>query len=1297
MPRYPLFNAIQSKCFSIAYKSSDNLVASAPTGGGKTAILEMAICRLVASFKADELKIVYMAPTKSLCSERHRDWQPKFAPLNLECAELTGDTEQGQLRSVQSASIIITTPEKWDSMTRKWKDHARLMQMVKLFLIDEVHILGDTRGATLEAVISRMKSVGSDVRFVALSATVPNSEDVARWLGKGPNHQHMSASLEKFGAEFRPVKLQKHVIGIPYRGNDFGFETVCDPKLPDIIAKYSHNKPIMLFCMTRNSTVSTAKLLANVWASKAPRDRCWEPPSQKFVTGDLELRNTLSSGVAFHHAGLDGADRQMIEKGFLEGQINVVCCTSTLAVGVNLPCHMVIIKNTMTWSDDGLKEYSDLEIMQMLGRAGRPQFDTSAIALIITKQEKAAKYERLVSGEEFLESCLHLHLIDHLNAEIGLGTIQNLQTAKKWLAGTFFFVRLSQNPDHYRVDADARDLHLDDRIERICKRDLALLEDLNLIVSSEGRLQATGLGDAMARYYVKFETMQVLLRLDRSAEVSDILSAIVQAREFHEIRLKSYEKKLFKGINGARGIRFPIKVDLAMPAQKRSLILQAELGGVEFPADKQFGKYKRQYNQEKNVLFSHIHRLIRCVIDCQIYKQDAVAIRHALELARSFSARAWDNSPYHMKQVPQIGIVAIRKLALGGINNIEALEATECQRIEMLLSKNPPFGQKLLDNLRDFPRLRVSMKMMGKVASKGRPLMINIKIECAFMNDKVPVTFHRKPLYICLLTERSDGQLVDFKRISAKNLDNGKDFLMSAELLNRMQYITCYVMCDAVAGTLRSAELKPVLPGHLFPQAQDKRQQAAIFGGDLRSYRNGLNQNTPDTSPATIKEGEFDEREIGDQDMVDAVVGMEFRDMDQLGNGSHTQKPDYNLHTSQRMGNEGNPWNPERLENGKWACNHKCKDKKVCKHMCCREGVDKVPKPPKNAFVSTVSLVNASSIPDRKDKGAHILRAKQDWSSGHFTQAQPSEVETLDMAGRASFEERKKKAPRGLSSLERLHHSVMKGSTTPMTARSKPLDSFTIEGLLASQCDESTNPVAASRGKPSTDYDGEWMFGFRSPSSLVRGEISEPKLGQVDGGEKAKLISSSALDRQDAADTKSSLDGDLLEGLDPSQFSIDHQKLEMEAGLGRLSGSVTVHEDSQNQFARIDIEEGEKALKELPRNVDIVCKRDPIPRLNPFNYPRKLCLSTHNPEKQPDLPEKRTRFVEADVMEFPSSPPVLKKPRISSRVVMALQPSPNGGITTRNQGPTIKPGQPAWVYNYDPAFIAEFQDFVDFV
>lgn len=89
---YELFNAVQSKCFAPIYKTNNNIVVSAPTGSGKTALLELAICKLVESYGSGQFKIVYQAPIKSLCSERMRDWTKKFSHLNLPVAELTGDT-----------------------------------------------------------------------------------------------------------------------------------------------------------------------------------------------------------------------------------------------------------------------------------------------------------------------------------------------------------------------------------------------------------------------------------------------------------------------------------------------------------------------------------------------------------------------------------------------------------------------------------------------------------------------------------------------------------------------------------------------------------------------------------------------------------------------------------------------------------------------------------------------------------------------------------------------------------------------------------------------------------------------------------------------------------------------------------------------------------------------------------------------------------------------------------------------------------------------------------------------------
>ena len=223
----PVFNIIQSKCFRAVWSSNDNFVLSAPTGSGKTAVLELAICRLVNQDPGatGRSKVVYQAPTKALCAERYRDWDRKFSHLHLKCQQLTGDSDQAQMKDIQQADIIVTTPEKWDSITRKWKDHRKLLELIRLFLIDEVHILKDDRGASLEATVSRMKTVGSDVRFVALSATIPNSDDVAAWLGKNPANQDIPAPSEVFDETFRSVLLDRYVYGYQSNGpNNFQFD-----------------------------------------------------------------------------------------------------------------------------------------------------------------------------------------------------------------------------------------------------------------------------------------------------------------------------------------------------------------------------------------------------------------------------------------------------------------------------------------------------------------------------------------------------------------------------------------------------------------------------------------------------------------------------------------------------------------------------------------------------------------------------------------------------------------------------------------------------------------------------------------------------------------------------------------------------------------------------------------------------------------------------------------------------------------------------------------------------------------
>ncbi|KAL4994990.1 Sec63 Brl domain-containing protein [Aspergillus recurvatus] len=782
--QFSVFNALQSKCFQTVFKTDDNVVLAAPTGSGKTVVMELAICRLLNTLKNEHFKVVYQAPTKSLCSERFRDWNWKFRSLGLHCAELTGDTDHSQLRNVQNSQIIITTPEKWDSITRKWKDHIQLMQLVKLFLIDEIHILKEARGATLEAVIARMKSIGSNVRFVALSATIPNSEDIATWLGRNATSQHVPAHREHFGEEFRPVKLQKFVYGYHSSGNDFAFDKLLNSKLAGVIGMHSAKKPIMIFCWTRNSTVTTAKELARLWSMSNQPARMWKGSNKPLPVKNADLKVTTAAGVAFHHAGLELEDRHLVENGYLQGKISVIC----------YGCG---------------QEYSDLEVMQMLGRAGRPQFDNSATAVILTRKERVRHYKRLVFGSESLESCLHLNLIEHLNAEIGLGNVNGIESAASWLAGTFLFVRLRRNPTHYKLKEGANRDDEDEMLRLICEKDIKLLQECGLVDTES--LKSTPFGDAMSRYYIRYETMKTLSTMKPKSSIAQILAIISQAEEFRDIRLKAGEKLLYKEINHSHDICFPINVDIALPAHKISLLIQSELGAVDFPSGEQFQKHKFTFQQEKSVVFAHVNRVIRCVIDCQVHLGDSVTVRNALELARSLAARVWDHSPIQMKQIQNINAAAVRKLVAHGIDSIETLEETEPHLIDIALSKNQAFGVSLRKLLVDFPKLRVSVKMTGKVIELGHSVRVPFKAEIAFMNERGPTFFQRRPVYVCFVAETSDGRLIDFRRIStnstsATQLQRNYEVLLSTELKHQDECITCHVMCDEIDWDIHGGE-----------------------------------------------------------------------------------------------------------------------------------------------------------------------------------------------------------------------------------------------------------------------------------------------------------------------------------------------------------------------------------------------------------------------------------------------------------------------------------------------------------
>ncbi|KAH7937336.1 hypothetical protein HPB49_011019 [Dermacentor silvarum] len=210
-------NRIQSIVFDTVYNTNENLLICAPTGAGKTNVAMLAILHEVKQHITGRtlnanFKVVYVAPMKALAAEMVRNFGKRLESLGVVVRELTGDMQLSKAE-IMKTHMLVTTPEKWDVVTRKSTGDIALNQIVKLLILDEVHLLHGDRGPVLEALVARtlrqVESSQTMIRIVGLSATLPNYEDVAHFLRVNPRQ-----GLFYFDNRFRPVPLGQTFVGV---------------------------------------------------------------------------------------------------------------------------------------------------------------------------------------------------------------------------------------------------------------------------------------------------------------------------------------------------------------------------------------------------------------------------------------------------------------------------------------------------------------------------------------------------------------------------------------------------------------------------------------------------------------------------------------------------------------------------------------------------------------------------------------------------------------------------------------------------------------------------------------------------------------------------------------------------------------------------------------------------------------------------------------------------------------------------------------------------------------------------
>ncbi|SCV72482.1 BQ2448_4019 [Microbotryum intermedium] len=568
---YTSLNRLQSIVYPVAYGTNENMLVCAPTGAGKTDVALVAILRCLSGLASTPLignakptlppassyKIIYVAPLKALAAEITLKFAKRLCWAGVKVRELTGDMKLTK-KEVDETGVIVTTPEKWDVVTRKGAGagDGDVADKVKLLIIDEVHLLHEDRGAVVESIVARtlrqVESSQSLIRIVGLSATLPNYVDVADFL-----RVNRHTGLFYFDASFRPVPLEQHFLGVKGKaGTPFsraGLDNAAFEKVAELL-KQGHQ--VMVFVHARKDTVKTAQTFQEKAQGEGitelldPNENEKWPGFRRDLAGsrNREMKELAAQGFGIHHAGMLRSDRNIAERMFEANVTKVLCCTATLAWGVNLPAYAVVIKGTQIY-DAGKGSFVDLgilDVLQIFGRAGRPQYESQGVGYICTSYDKLEHYVSAITQQHPIESKFVEGLVDSLNAEISLGTVTNMDEGVRWLGYSYLFVRMRKNPLLYGMLATevADDPLLGSkRLTLISNSAKRLVETQMVRWDKElGLLEPTDLGRIASKYYIRNASIEIFNILFRpKMSEADVLALIASSVEFNQIQVRENE------------------------------------------------------------------------------------------------------------------------------------------------------------------------------------------------------------------------------------------------------------------------------------------------------------------------------------------------------------------------------------------------------------------------------------------------------------------------------------------------------------------------------------------------------------------------------------------------------------------------------------------------------------------------------------------------------------------------------------------------------------------------------------
>ena len=376
-----------------AINRDTSVIVTAPTGAGKTVIAEYAVEKCL----QENRRVIYTAPIKALSNQKYRDF---YAEYGEKIGIVTGDVVLNPY-----AQVLLMTTEIFRNTI--FDDIERLRD-VSYVIFDEIHYINDIERGTVweESLIFAPQHI----KFVCLSATIPNIKPFTEWM-----QSVRDIDIEIVEELERPVPLKHYLYFKDYGiGNTTHitplrkraqhdtkkrkgelFENSTAPAFPPgfvetrLIPHLRQEKqfPCLYFCFSRRGCEENAKSLAlgsqlqllnkkqTALILKQFDELClqFDIVEEKKIA---EFRKLVSCGIAYHHAGMLPTLKEVVERLFTSGLIQLLFTTETFAVGINMPACSVVFDSLRKFDGLGFRHLKAREYHQMSGRAGRRGIDT---------------------------------------------------------------------------------------------------------------------------------------------------------------------------------------------------------------------------------------------------------------------------------------------------------------------------------------------------------------------------------------------------------------------------------------------------------------------------------------------------------------------------------------------------------------------------------------------------------------------------------------------------------------------------------------------------------------------------------------------------------------------------------------------------------------------------------------------------------------------------------------------------------------------------------------------------------